>query len=156
MTMAATLKKLLDDGGLTYTLLPHPHAPSALRTAEAAHVPGDRLLKSVMLRDEQGLMMAVLPATHRVDLGVLHKRLGRELGLATEAEFIGTISDCEPGAVPPVGPAYGIPTLVDLDIDPAEDVYLDAGDHYQLVKMPAGQFYQLLAEAERLRFSHHV
>ncbi len=156
MTMATTLKNALDQQGLDYVLLAHPHAPSALRTAEAAHIPGDRMVKSVILRDEQGLMMAVLPATHRVDLGVLHKRLGRKLGLATEAEFVGLINDCEPGAVPPVGPAYGIPTLVDLAIDPVEQVYLDAGDHYQLVQMPAGQFYRLLEGSERLSFSHHL
>jgi Ala-tRNA(Pro) deacylase len=153
MAIASSLQEFLSSHGISYEVLEHPRSLSAARVAAVAHVPGDRLAKSVLLEDDSGYVMAVVPATHRVDLGRLHQDTRRFLGLAVEAELAGLFADCAPGAVPPVGAAYGIRTLVDDALLEQPDVYFEAGDHKSLVHVSHAQFNSMMTGAERGRFS---
>lgn len=156
MAMAETLTRCLRAQDVPYDLLHHPHTVTAMEAAQASHIPGEQIAKSVLLGDERGFVMAVLPATHRIDLGELHRRFNRRLGLATESELGGVFVDCEIGATPPIGAAYGIPTIVDDSLAEQSDVYFDAGDHEQLVHVSGETFGALLGEVEYARFSHHM
>jgi Ala-tRNA(Pro) deacylase len=127
-----------------------------MHSAQAAHIPGDRLAKCVLLEDDYGFLMAVIPATHRVDLGALHRMLDRNLGLATDRVLIELFKDCEPGAVPPLGPAYGIDTILDERLLDAPDIYFEAGDHQALIHLDASEFRRLMNDVPRGRISHHV
>jgi Ala-tRNA(Pro) deacylase len=73
--------------GVKYDVVTHPHSRSSMETAQLAHVPGDRLAKSVVLEDDEGFVMAVLPSTCHIMLGRLSKELNRKLRLATENEL---------------------------------------------------------------------
>jgi len=118
-------------------------------------VPGTRLAKSVVLEDDHGYLMVVLPSNRQVNLGELHRQLNRSLGLATEGELGSLFSDCEIGALPAVGPAYGMETLVDDALAEQSDIYFEAGDHEQLIHVTAETFQSLLGEEARHgRFSH--
>jgi Ala-tRNA(Pro) deacylase len=141
---------------VAYKAIPHRRTASSTETAAAAHVPGDRLAKSVILADEKGFMMAVLPATHHIDLGVLKRQLHRSVGLATEHELRELFLDCEPGAIPPVGAAYGLETVIDDSLCTQGDVYFECGDHEELIQVSGEQFQELIAGSRQCRFSHHV
>ncbi len=104
MAIAATLKQYLSDQGVDYDAVAHPHTGGSLETAESAHVSGDDIAKAIVLKDEDGYLVAVLPATYKLQLGALREILGRRLDMADEKELAGLFTDCEPGAVPP-GPA---------------------------------------------------
>lgn len=156
MTIAHSLEQYLHSHDVTYDLVGHPHSESAQRTAAAAHVPGDRLAKSVILEDDDGYVMAVIPSTHRLDLGLLHRQYHRFLGLAVEQELADLFTDCEPGAVPPVGAAYGMPTIVDDALLEQPEVYLEAGDHEELIRLSSEQFKALLGDVDRGRISRHA
>jgi Ala-tRNA(Pro) deacylase len=155
MTIAASVESYLAHAGVHYDVITHPHTSNSTYSAQAAHVPGDRLAKCVMLEDGQGYVMAVLPATHRVNLGALRQRLGRDLGLATENELAGLFVDCEPGAIPPLGEAYGVDAIVDQSLIGAQDVYFEAGDHCALVHVSGSDFVKLMGDAPRHHISHH-
>lgn len=156
MAMAETLTRYLQAHDIPYDLLHHPHTATSMEAAQASHIPGNQIAKTVLLEDDGGFVMAVLPATHRIDLGELHRHFNRRLGLATEPELGGLFRDCEIGAVPPIGPAYGVHTIVDDSLAEQSDVYFEAGDHEQLVHVSGETFGALLGEAEYARFSHHV
>jgi len=158
MTMAKTLQRHLKDVGCRYTLVKHPHAGSSMETAEIAHVPGDALAKGVVLRDEAGLLLVVVPSDYHVEIDALNKLLGRNLELVAEDEFSEIFPDCEPGAIPPVGAAYSIGTLWDPEasLGVQEKVYFEAGDHLTLVRVSGKQFHELMAEADRAHFSSHI
>ena len=106
-----------------------------------------------MLEDDAGYVMAVLPADRRVHLGALREQLGRRMGLATEQELGTMFQDCTLGAVPPVGEAYGIETVVDDELSEGGDVYFEAGDHEELVHLPREAFLLLHGQARRGHFS---
>jgi Ala-tRNA(Pro) deacylase len=156
MGIALTLREYLDRSGIQYDVLEHPYTYSASETAQVTHIPGDQLAKSVVLEDEDGYLMAVIPATHRVEIGKLHKRLNRQLGLATEHELELLFDDCETGAVPPIGQAYGLDVVVDDAITENPDIYFEAGDHTDLIHVSGEDFRALMGNALHGRFSHHV
>ena len=155
MAIAPRVKWYLESRGVEYELLAHPHTISSQETVEAAHVPGERMAKSVVLQDERGYLIAVLPATHRIALRELAEQLERHLELASEQELGRIFQDCEVGAVPPLGGAYGIPTIVDDALMNAPDIYFEAGDHEDLVHLRGVEFLSLLRGAQHGRFSRH-
>lgn len=155
MTIAATVQRYLDDCGIDYEVVEHARTLSSSRTAQVSHVSGDRLAKAVVLRSEGGFTMIVLPASRHLRLGALQDYLDRPVGLATEKEVGQLFDDCELGAVPPVGKAYGMETIVDDSLNEQPEVYFEAGDHMSLIHVNAMAFQRLTAEARHGRFSRH-
>ena len=154
MAIAARLRQYLDREGVGFDAVPHPRATTNAGSAHAAHVPGAKVAKPVVVHHEEDYVLAVVPSTHRVELGALRDVLGRRPGLATEAEVARLFDDCEFGAVPPVGAAYGLPVLLDESLDGASELYFEGGDHMMLVHVGGDAFRALMRDARRARFSH--
>jgi len=154
MTIALTLQKHLDSN-VIYDMLTHEPTMSSTRTAQACHVPGDRLAKAIVLRRNGGYMLAVVPASHHLDLDGLKRQIGDDVVIADEAEIRRLFPDCTLGAIPPIGGCYELDVIVDDSIEQQPDVYLEAGDHTTLVHMSQTQFKQLMADAQHGRFSIH-
>lgn len=151
MSIAATVQTRLSQAGVRYEIIEHPRTSDSTHTAEAAHVPGASLAKSVVLEDGEKYLLAVVPATHSVDMGALHQRFGRVIGLASEEQIARLFADCEPGAVPPFGQVYGLETILDEAFVDAEDVYFEGGDHRALVHVNGGDFLKLMHDTPRAR-----
>lgn len=154
MTIAASVENFLNQAHVSYDVVAHRHTWNSTYTAQVAHIPGDRLAKCVMLEDNRGYLMAVLPATHLVDLGAVREQLGRPVGLATEGELAGLFLDCEPGAIPPLAQIYGVDAIVDENLLHADDVYFEGGDHCALIHVSGRDFRKLMSDALRGRISH--
>ena len=151
--IAHRVENFLIEHDIPYDVLTHPHAASSLEAAQLAHVPGSRIAKTVVLEDDQGYLMAVIPASNRVDLSELHRQMRRNLGLATEAELQGLFDDCELGAIPPVGMAYGIETIVDDSLAEQPEIYFEAGDHESLVRVSGEGFEMLMEDVQHGAFA---
>jgi Ala-tRNA(Pro) deacylase len=155
MAIAPTLATCLEQAGIQPEILTHDHTPSASRTAQATHVSGDRVAKAVLLKDDTGYLLAVLPASHHLRLDAVEVLTGRSLTLAAEEEIGRTFPDCEVGAVPPVGTAYGLPAVVDDSLVKEPEVYLEGGDHTTLVRVTQEDFAQLMQGAQAGVLSLH-
>jgi Ala-tRNA(Pro) deacylase len=153
MTIAASVQKHLSREAVHYDLVEHVKTLGSAHSAEAAHVPGARLAKGTVLKDDRGYLLAIVPASRRVDLGAVHRHFGRPLGLATEGEVTTLFADCEPGAVPPLGAAYGIDCVIDDSLMDAPDVYFEAGDHRGLVHVSGNDFRRLVEGADHAAIS---
>ena len=156
MTIATKLKQHLEDAGVRYSTVAHPRTISAMESAEVAHVPGDSVAKTVVIHLEEGYVLAVVPCSHRVDLTVLQELLDRRLGLASEREIDKLFDDCDSGAIPPVGSAYGLPTVLDASLKGRSAIWFEGGDHRTLVHVSGRDFDKLMQDARQERFSHHV
>jgi Ala-tRNA(Pro) deacylase len=143
----------LDHHGIRYEHIPHDPTETSLGSADAAHVDPDRLAKAVLLEDERGYVLAVIPAARRLAMAMLDEALGRQLDLATEAELAEIFDDCSIGAVPAVGTAYGIPVAIDERLMHQPEVYLESGDHRELLRVNGIEFARLFAGALRGTFS---
>ena len=156
MAIAITLKEYLDNRGLSYEVIQHPRTDSTLMSSQAAHVPGDRMAKSVLLGDEESYLMAIIPATHHLDIGHLSRLTHRKLELIEEDELVDAFFDCEPGAVPPAGMAYGIHTIADSSLTAQPDIYFESGDHTRLIHITGESFRSLVDETAEEQISHHL
>jgi Ala-tRNA(Pro) deacylase len=154
MPIPSRIETFLARQGARYDVVPHPASHTSIESAELAHVSGDLLVKGVLLEDDDGVFVAVLPASRSVQLGHLGMQLNRRVRLADTADVPRHFPDCRAGAIPPLGPAYGLRTLVDEELDGRQEVYFEAGDHESLVHMTASQFMSLLGSAERAHFTH--
>jgi Ala-tRNA(Pro) deacylase len=156
MTIAKRLRAHLDAEGVAYQTVDHPRTARASDTAEVAHIPGGNLAKTVVIHLETGPVLAVVPSSHRVDLGELQSLLDSRLGLASETEIGELFDDCDLGAAPPVGPAYDVPAVVDRSLSGLDRVWFEGGDHRTLVSVAGADFDRLMREARRGAFSHAV
>lgn len=155
MAIALTLERYLDTKHVKYDVIAHEPTNSSMQTAQACHIPGDRLAKAVVLRDEVGYALAVLPASHHIRLSELRRQFGDDVGLATELEIEELFEDCVRGAIPAVGECCGLDTLVDDSIDEQPEIYFEGGDHGTLVHMSHAQFARMTSTARHGRFSEH-
>ncbi len=154
MTMPATISDYLSSHNTTYELIKHPSAPTSRASADEARVPADHVAKAVILRDALGYLMAVVPANHWIKLKALRDSLDRALILSDERDMASLFSDCARGAVPPLGPAYGLETVVDDELLSLADVYFEAGDHELLVHTDGANFRELLRGVRHGHISH--
>lgn len=149
MGIAMTLQEYLSDRHIDYDVVTHERTSSSLQTARASHIPSDCIAKGVVLTREGGYVMAVLPASSRVQLGAIEKMLQCHVQLATEDEINSIFPDCEVGAVPAIGAAYALDCVVDENLDAQPEIYLEGGDHRSLIHLPRERFSDLMKDAPR-------
>jgi Ala-tRNA(Pro) deacylase len=144
MGIALKLQQYLDDQNAHYEVQTHKRTSSSLETAEASHVPGDCLAKGVVLTRANGYVMAVLPACRKLRLDAIQQILNCQVAMATEDQIGTLFPDCNIGAIPPIGAAYGLEAIIDDSLDQPAEIYLEAGDHLSLIHMAGEQFRQLM------------
>ena len=145
MAIATTLINYLNERGVNYQTVEHPHSSTSRGTARSAHIPAHQLAKAVVLKDDDGYVVSVLPASHSLEISWVNEELKRNLALACEEEFKTLFQDCEAGAVPALGDAYGINVIWDDDLQYTADIYIEAGDHEHLIWLDRKDFKKLMS-----------
>src|SRR5947209_5127725 len=129
------LAAFLQDRHVPFESLPHAPAYTATMRAKYLGVPGRQVAKSLLLHGPAGFLLAVLPATHHVDVGLLAAALGGPVRLATDAEITGVFRDCEWGVVPPFGTLYGLTAVLDDEIAPEDFIVFEGQTHVEAVRL---------------------
>lgn len=148
MAIALTLRKYLADNGVAYDTLSHSHTTSSMNTAQSAHILGKNLAKSVILEDDNGYLMAIIPATEHVQFRKVNHALNRHFGMAIESELKPLFFDCELGAIPAVGMAYSMESIIDYKLENSSDIYFEAGDHKELIHLKGSSFRKLMKNTQ--------
>ncbi len=142
---AAKLKEFLDSQGIRYVSISHSIAYTAQEIAASAHVRGKEMAKTVIVRIDNKLAMAVLPASPKVDLNLLRQAAGaRQAEIAAEKDFREAFPGCELGAMPPFGNLYGMVVYVDPSLSKDKEIAFNAGTHHELIRMEYGDFEKLV------------
>jgi Ala-tRNA(Pro) deacylase len=139
------LKEFLDSHNIKYVAISHSLAYTAQGIAALTHIPGKELAKTVVVKIDGSMAMAVVPASSHVDLAQLRTTLGAaDVRLATEAEFKDKFPDCETGAMPPFGNLYGMSVFADEALSRDREIAFNAGSHRELVRLAWGDFKNLV------------
>ncbi len=156
MPLKKRLKEFLDENQVKYITMIHSKAYTAQEIAATLHVPGKSFAKSVVLKADGKYVLAVLPATHRVNLD-LFKQVAHahEVEIATEDEFESLFPKCEIGAMPAIGRIYDLPTYVDSSLTKNEDICFNATTHSEVIKMKYAD-YERLAQPVIGTFAEHI
>ena len=147
------LKEFFDSNKIKYVTLQHSPAYTAQEIAAAAHVPGRELAKTVLVKLDGKMAMAVLPASYRIDLDHLKKAAGaKKVELAGEQEFKDAFPGCELGAMPPFGNLYDMEVYVAASLSEDDEIAFNAGSHTELLRL-AYKDFEKLAKPKVVRFS---
>ena len=139
------LKDYLDAKGVKYITIGHSKAFTAMEVAASAHVQGREMAKTVIVKLDGKLAMAVLPATQKVDIERLRQGAKAELAeIASEHDFRADFPGCELGAMPPFGNLYGMEVFVDPQLTEDEEIAFNAGSHTEVMRLPYKDFRGLV------------
>ncbi len=139
------IKEFLDSHQVKYITVTHSPAYTAQQIAQVAHIPAKELAKTVMIKINGKMAMAVLPADHKVDFDLLKHITGADkVELASEQEFRTLFPDCEVGAMPPFGNLYGMKVYVDEALAEDDEIGFNAGSHSEIIKMAYKDFERLV------------
>ena len=142
---AKKLREFLDRNDVRYVTITHSPAVTAQMIAAAAHISGKELAKTVIVRIDGELSMAVLPASYQVDFDLLKDATGAlDVELASEADFREMFPDCELGAMPPFGNLYGMYVFVAEVLAEDDEIAFNACSHTELIKMRYSDFEKLV------------
>ena len=149
----AKLKNFLDSNNVKYQTISHSTAYTAQQIAATAHIPGKELAKTVMVKINKTMAMAVLPASYKVDFDLLKEVTGsKDVDLASEREFKDLFPECEIGAMPPFGNLYDMDVYVAESLLEDEEIAFNAGSHNELIKLAMND-YARLVKPKVLKFS---
>ncbi|MFZ0452366.1 MAG: YbaK/EbsC family protein [Ignavibacteriaceae bacterium] len=149
------LKEFLDKENVKYVSIKHSSAFTAQEIAAIAHVPGKELAKTVMVKINGKMAMAVLPASYKIDIILLKEITGAgDVRLADETEFKDKFPDCEVGAMPPFGNLYNMDVYAAQSLEDDEEIVFNACTHTELIKLSFKDFKKLV-NPKIIEFSYH-
>lgn len=149
----AKLMEYLDARNVAYVVISHSPAYTAQGIAGLTHISGKELAKTVIVKLDGKLAMAVLPAKYYVDLTLLKNAThARTAALAGEDEFKDRFPECETGAMPPFGNLFELAVYADDSLEKDKEIAFNAGTHRELIRM-GWEDFKKLAEPKVLRFA---
>ena len=141
----STIRDFLDSHNIRYLVISHSLAYTAQGIAALAHVSGRQLAKTVIVKVDGVLAMAVVPASVHVDVDQLERITGAQtVEIASEREFKNAFPDCETGAMPPFGNLYDMAVYVDPTLAKNEEITFNAGTHRELIRMGWKDYVRLV------------
>jgi Ala-tRNA(Pro) deacylase len=141
----ASVTRYLEQNGVEFSVVEHSVAYTAQEEAAATHVPGREWAKAVVCMVDEQPTLAVLAADRVVDLDRLRDACGaKSVRLASEGEFRPLYADCEVGAMPPFGPLYKQPVVVDRSLTTDPEILFNAGSHREAIRMRYRDFEELV------------
>lgn len=145
MPIPRSIEHFLGDQHVPYSVLHHRTAYTSQEEAAITHTPGRQWAKTIACFADDQPVLAVVPASSRVDVDRLRALTGaRSVRLATEREFESLYPDCETGAMPPLGPLYGQPVYVDRSLVDAGEIVFNAGSHSDAIKVRYDDFHRVV------------
>jgi Ala-tRNA(Pro) deacylase len=150
------VQEFLRQRDVPFQMMDHRPTYNAQSLAQAVHVSGEEVAKTVLLRAGEDYMLAVVPATHTIDLHGVEELVGVEdVDLATEAECGYRFNDCELGALPPFGSRYGMKTLVERSLAEHDEIVFESNNHHEAVRMRFSDF-ETLEQPMVGHFANHL
>jgi len=147
------LKAYLDGTNVKYLTIIHSSAFTSQDIAASAHVSGKEFAKTVMIKVNGEMAMAVLPASYHIDFDSLREIFGtKNVTLATEPEFKDLFPDCELGAMPPFGNLYNMAVYVADTLTKNKEIAFNAGSHTELIRLSFAD-YERLVKPKIFKFS---
>ena len=157
MSVAKNVQDYLCRAGARYDVYPHTQTENFFHAADECQISPDDIVKGVVMEDEdQQLLMALLPATNKVNVSRLSRLLNRHLHLVPLERLSELFPDCYNDAVPPLGQAYRMDVIWDDELLEKENVYFDEGDHAGFLHMSGLGFVSLLNNEPHCSFSDRM
>lgn len=140
-TGAATVVEYLEGRNAAFHVVEHPPSASAAEEADVAGWSRESVAKTVVLQDHSGYLVAIVPASERLDMHKLRTLLGasRRIRLATEDEIARDFPTFEVGATPPIGPMLPEAEVIDQRLLDQPRILCAGGDRRHSIVIDPGE-----------------
>ena len=146
MNSIERLRNFLDDHNIQYDLLHHDPTHTSEELAHKLNVDPKKIAKTVIVRNDKGYAMIVLPGDKKINFNYLSNVfLSNKLELAKEFEIKSLFPDCELGAMPPFGNLYKIPVYVALSLSSDHEIIFNACSHTYAIKMKYDDYARIIS-----------
>jgi Ala-tRNA(Pro) deacylase len=152
MTMSAPMSNFLTHHHIDYSILKHKPTPGSLEVAQAAAIPLQQLVYSIVLQQQQRpekQLLALIPASHHLDMDKVTQALGQPYQIIDRQDLRTTFQDCQPGIIPGLGQPFNLNTVTDIRLFQMPQLYLEDGDNTELIKLKQQQFVTLMSSCPR-------
>ena len=143
MLMPQRLESHLNEKHVKFSMIFHAPTESAQMSAYTMHVPGKEVAKAVALQAGNREILAVLPASYRINFEKLSTIVGANVRLMDEEAYSELFPDCERGVIPAFGELYGVPVYLDEALAEDPEIILSAGTHHDSVRLGNVDFMHL-------------
>lgn len=129
------IEELLIAHGVSYQVLHHEPVFTSQQAAEVRGTPLSSGAKALICKGDDEWVLFVMPADLRLASKAVRRTRGwRKLRFATREEVAG-LTGLQPGAIPPFGGLFDLPTLCDERLSENESINFNAGDHSISISM---------------------
>lgn len=143
MSTSITVRRYLNKQDVRYATTEFAGSIDEMFHSGNEKIDPSQIAKAVVLKDIRGMLMAVLPGPHVLDIDAINRQLHRDLREAGAEDYQTVFADCSPGILPPLGEAYGFETVIDDGLLDQDLVYFVSGNENELVRI-SGYDFQLL------------
>jgi Ala-tRNA(Pro) deacylase len=144
MHVPAQVLSYLQEHHALYNWYAHRDAHTALELASTLHISGDGVAVPVLVRADDTVWMAVLPATEHIDLSALRSVLHvKSVELVHDEELPALFPGYEVGAEPPLGRLFHIPTIVESDLIASPYISFWGGRHDESLEMSRDEYLRV-------------
>ena len=144
------VEELLRRRGVPFEVLRHE---PVYTSQQAADIRGTSLAsgaKALVCKGDDQFVLFVLPATLKLDSKAVRRARGWKKLRFADAQEVLHLTGLEPGAIPPFGSLFGLPTLCDARLADNEMINFNAGDHRVSVSMSYADYIR--AESPELGY----
>jgi Ala-tRNA(Pro) deacylase len=137
------VENLLKQHGVSFEVLRHQPVSTSEEAAAVRGVALSTGAKALICKVDARFVMFVIPADRKLDSKRVRQDLGiRALRFATPEE-LRELTGLAPGAVPPFGSLFGLPTHCDERLAENERINFNAGDHTISVSLRCTDYLQV-------------
>lgn len=145
MSLSPCIERYLHQTHVEFDIVQHRFTDNAYDTACSAHLPISNVVKAIVLRDQSHphYVIAAIPASNKLKISWVNSELNRDLVLAEEIELASQFPDCALGAISAIGQAYNLDIIWDDQLSQQPNLYIEGGNHEELVHLKKQQFIEL-------------
>jgi len=125
--IASKLSQYLLQHGIDCQPIHHPRGSKFEQALELSGAVPELTLKAIVLLDQKGPVMAVIPYLADLDLPLVNQTLSRQLQILSGKQAGQLFKDCEPENIPALGMAYGLPILIESEALEYDHCFMRSG-----------------------------
>ena len=154
MAISKKLLSLFAKNKLKYGLVPHRTVFTAFDKAMTLRIKPSQVAKTLVISMDRGYAVAAIPANRNLDFQSIKKavnaarkkkkeKLIKNIVIVKEKWIENNMKGVKPGAVPPFGVLWGLPTFIDKRLLKEKKIIINGGNHKESIKIRSKDFLKI-------------
>lgn len=136
MPIPKKIINFLEKNKIKYEAIQHRTVYTAIDKAKTLKVPEKIIGKTLILKIDSNLVIALIGANKNLDLKKFKKiTKGKKIDFTTEKLIKNRLKGVKVGAIPPFGSLFGLKTYIDNSLLKEKEVILSGGDYNVSIKI---------------------